>query len=278
MNKTKIEWCDSTWNPVTGCKHECVCCYARGIAKRFGGVWDGDSNTRMYLTGESPIEVTGSEFDGYGLKYRVGNDSNGKPKLINAPYPYGFHPTLHRHRLESGVQRWKNPRNIFVGSMCDLFGYWVPSKWIEDVFEACDKAPQHRYLFLTKNRSMSKNNEKLSMLQKFFNNGNNKWFGYSVECGSQLVSALSVGIKNTFLSMEPLAYNACNPFQYGVFIERVKWVIIGAETGNRKGKVIPNRECVETIVKDCREREIPVFMKDSLAKVWGEPLIQEYPW
>ena len=21
MNKTKIEWCDSTWNPVTGCRH-----------------------------------------------------------------------------------------------------------------------------------------------------------------------------------------------------------------------------------------------------------------
>jgi protein gp37 len=23
MNKSKIEWCDSTWNPVTGCLHKC---------------------------------------------------------------------------------------------------------------------------------------------------------------------------------------------------------------------------------------------------------------
>ena len=23
MKKTKIEWCDSTWNPVTGCLHGC---------------------------------------------------------------------------------------------------------------------------------------------------------------------------------------------------------------------------------------------------------------
>jgi protein gp37 len=27
MDKTKIEWSDSTWNPVTGCFHECEYCY-----------------------------------------------------------------------------------------------------------------------------------------------------------------------------------------------------------------------------------------------------------
>lgn len=37
MNKTKIDWCDSTWNPVTGCLHGCEYCYARDIAHRFGG-------------------------------------------------------------------------------------------------------------------------------------------------------------------------------------------------------------------------------------------------
>lgn len=33
--KTKIDWCDSTWNPVTGCLHGCAYCYARKIAERF---------------------------------------------------------------------------------------------------------------------------------------------------------------------------------------------------------------------------------------------------
>lgn len=35
--KTKIDWCNSTWNPVTGCLHGCAYCYARRIAERFGG-------------------------------------------------------------------------------------------------------------------------------------------------------------------------------------------------------------------------------------------------
>ena len=36
-DKTKIDWADATWNPVTGCLHGCEYCYARGIARRFGG-------------------------------------------------------------------------------------------------------------------------------------------------------------------------------------------------------------------------------------------------
>ena len=33
LNKTKIEWADRTWNPVTGCNHTCPYCYARKIAE-----------------------------------------------------------------------------------------------------------------------------------------------------------------------------------------------------------------------------------------------------
>ena len=35
MNRTKIEWTDYTWNPITGCKHGCWYCYARKLAQRF---------------------------------------------------------------------------------------------------------------------------------------------------------------------------------------------------------------------------------------------------
>lgn len=36
MNKTKIEWCDYTWNPIKGqCKFGCGYCYAVKMSKRF---------------------------------------------------------------------------------------------------------------------------------------------------------------------------------------------------------------------------------------------------
>lgn len=34
MNRTKIEWTDYSFNPITGCKHGCWYCYARKLAVR----------------------------------------------------------------------------------------------------------------------------------------------------------------------------------------------------------------------------------------------------
>ena len=37
MRKSKIEWTDATWNPITGCDHGCHYCYARRMAYRLRG-------------------------------------------------------------------------------------------------------------------------------------------------------------------------------------------------------------------------------------------------
>jgi len=35
MNKTKIEWTDYSWNPITGCLRNCWYCYAKKLFTRF---------------------------------------------------------------------------------------------------------------------------------------------------------------------------------------------------------------------------------------------------
>ena len=256
MQKTKIEWADMTWNPVTGCLHDCPYCYAKRQTQRFGGYW-------MQCRGENLIQDDGKLHElGTPKLYECKNGD-----LHNASYPYVFSPTFHRYRLDEPAKK-KNPQNIFVCSMADLFGEWVPDKWIEEVFEACEKAPQHRYLFLTKNpkRLIDLNRNNILPLTKNF------WFGTTITSDGYFFS----GDRNIFLSIEPIMseFGDCE----NITKNFIQWVIIGAETGNRKGKIIPQKEWIERIVYTCLEYEIPIFMKNSLKDIWGEPLIQEYPW
>ena len=53
MNKTKIPWCNYTWNPITGCtpiSEGCQNCYAAALTKRFEKSW-GDFNTIRFYPG-----------------------------------------------------------------------------------------------------------------------------------------------------------------------------------------------------------------------------------
>ena len=115
---TKIDWCNSTWNPVTGCLHGCEYCYARGIAHRYGG-YNIDPVCESTLIGTRPdgtkIVVLEHQLS------RIDKNDVVRP----ATYPYEFTPTLHRYRLDQ-PSKWSEPRTIFVCSMADLFGEWVP--------------------------------------------------------------------------------------------------------------------------------------------------------
>lgn len=253
MNRTKIDWCDSTWNPITGCEHGCEYCYARGIAKRFGGHQDLDY---FIETEENP------EFKEQKLHVLDKPLAKHDLEASAAPYPFCFEPTLYRYRLDE-YQKKKRTRNIFVCSMADLFGKWVPDEWIREVFAACEKAPQHNYLFLTKNpQRYVELHDKGILVKK-----ENMWYGYSLTKNES--PKWWNPDYNIFASVEPIL----EPIE----VPRCKWLIVGAETGRRKDKVVPKREWIEHLVYYCGKWGIPIFMKSSLADIWGEPLIQEFP-
>ena len=48
MNRTKIEWTDYTWNPITGCKHGCWYCYAKKLTQRFKKVFPNGFEPTFY--------------------------------------------------------------------------------------------------------------------------------------------------------------------------------------------------------------------------------------
>lgn len=282
MNITEIEWCDQTWNPITGCLHDCAYCYARGIARRFTGTGDLREKDTGFLYDDHRIEAWSKEGRGsvikkgdtYEIRYPLTRGecpTPGQPYKGKAThYPFGFAPTLHRYRLTE-PQEEKKPQDVFVGSMADVFGEWVPVEWIAEVLMACEDAPQHRYLFLTKNP------ERYLDLLGILPKANAKpecWYGTTITNKDDR-HASGVFNVNTFLSIEPIQERLnVMPGSFG----RNKWVIIGAESGNRKSKVKLERGWIKEIVEVCAADKIPIFMKNSLADIWGEPLIQEYPW
>ena len=253
-DKTKIDWADATWNPVTGCLHGCEYCYARGIATRFSA----EKKERTFIGHcvniyknapkelENPVEVHGRK----------------------TAYPFGFAPTLYRYKLDEPKQ-WKKPRTIFVCSMADLFGDWIPNEWIAEVFNACLRAPQHIYLFLTKNpkRYIDLMEHGLIPMEKNF------WFGTTtVTPEMEFFFCKTI---NTFVSVEPIMA----PFEnLGENHCAVDWVIVGAETGRRKGKVIPRKEWIMELSEKCKADGVPIFMKESLRSIMGDDFKQEFPW
>jgi protein gp37 len=278
MNKTKIDWADSSWNPVTGCLRGCEYCYARGIARRFAGYWSEE--LQRHLGADGGMHVLDKPL----YRHTTGKNRDKPVHSVQAAYPYGFCPTFHRYRLGEPARKRK-PQTVFVGSMTDLFGSWVPDEWIKAVLEACNAAPQHRYLFLTKNpdRYYQLGDGDDAIIPE---DGTSGWFGASA-CTEEEAWEAYENTNCIWMSLEPIHGDFSEDFFWhtamvggGVFDElpRWSWIVVGAESGNRTGKVIPERKWIENIVGYCRAADIPVFMKESLRGIMGGDFVQEFPW
>jgi protein gp37 len=268
MNETKIEWADYTWNPVTGCLHGCEYCYAKNQCHRFA------KRSRLIVGKKCETNDTHELCEPYYCQ-----NKNGKECIV--PYPYGFDPTFHAYKLHR-PQKVKKPQNVFVCSMADLFGSWIPDEWIAAVFEACEKAPWHNYMFLTKNPKR--------YLTTLAAEEPNYWLGATVtnQAEYNVWANFFDGIKfhqhykNLFLSIEPMrgeiTKGGVQSFEEKILEQKIaSWIIVGAESGNRIDKVIPKIEWLERLASFFFLTKTPLLMKNSLAPIWGEELIQELP-
>ena len=166
----------------------------------------------------------------------------------------------------------KKPKSIFIDSMSDI-GTWK-QEWLKAIIKAVNDNPQHRYIALTKRADLL--SDKLIALKEQDERQTRNFFE-SVFWGiSVCTQAQADGAKTAvdFFSIEPILEPI--ELQHRSF---PKTLIIGAETGNRKGKVIPQKEWIDNLVKQADEHKSVVFMKESLRKLMGGDFRQDkLPW
>jgi protein gp37 len=171
---------------------------------------------------------------------------------------YNFTPILLYSQLNKDLP--KKPQRIFVGSMSDIY-FWKNS-WMQMVLSKIKTYPQHIFQFLTKH-------PEVYLMWDF---PENCWLGKTATNVLNTIGEPKTkkGYIN-YLSIEPLL-----DWVDVDYLEYYDWVIIGAETGNRKGKIIPKKQWITDIVDYCRECNITIYLKDSLKNIYPE-VIKEFP-
>jgi protein gp37 len=237
----QVGWAGFTWNPVTGCLHNCRYCYAREMAHR--------------------------------------------PSY--APYyPVQFTPLFHHERLDAPMNTKvpegarDDPRlgRVFVSSMGDLFGKWVPDEWIAKVFAAAHRNPDWEYLFLTK------------FPQRYvgLDLPPTAWIGttvddqYRVKIAEEAFRKIK-GVRVKWLSLEPLLA----PLEF-TDLSMFDWVVIGSQSATEQPGVglvaefAPPIEWVTRLTEQAHAAGCKVYQKQNLIGVTdpqhaGMKLIQEVP-
>lgn len=193
----------------------------------------------------------------------------------SAAYPVGFTPLYHSERLQAPANTVPGDGasgRVFVCSMADLYGRWVPQEWIDAVHEVELANPQWDYLHLTKfpDRYVG------------LDFPPSAWVGTSVDEQKRVRIAERAfsqieGVKYKWLSLEPLR----EPLEFSD-LSMFDWVVIGAQTETRQpGGVVPAFappvEWVGRITQQALDAGCKVHHKPNLRANPGVRWLDDYP-
>ena len=159
----------------------------------------------------------------------------------------------------------KTPNNYLMTSMSDFSGW--KDEWRTQVFDTMKCNPQHTYLFLTKRPENINFKTELS----------NVWMGVTITTAADKIRIPlmleHIQSPNYFLTFEPLHEDVGS-----LNLEHISWIVIGTETGYRKGKITAKKEWIDNIVQQAKQYYIPIFMKAKLVDIVGsENMLQDLP-
>ena len=169
-------------------------------------------------------------------------------------------PVADLHKLE----RIKKPGIYFLTGMSDPY-IWE-KEWLDKSFDLLKQNPRTVGIYLTK----APNKMNLD------NVPDNAWMGVTVTCKNDLwrIKSLKENIKckNYHITFEPLFEDLGN-----IDLSDIRWIVIGTETGNCKGKIDTKKQWVNNLVKVARRYGCKIFYKEELARkiMIGETIIQE---
>lgn len=267
--RTKIEWCDDTFNPWTGCSKVspgCDRCYAEAWSQRAGdkvGKWGpGAPRVRTSLANwRAPARWNARPFvqcDGCGWR--------------------GEKKDLHACPVCGGGAFTPVRRRVFCASLADVFDNDVPTLWRQQLMTLVADTPNLDWLFLTKRignaRKMladaSMHDGRLLTANDEYRPPANLWIGATIvnqeEADRDIPKLLVTPAKVRFLSMEPLL----GPVKIGRHLydfvdgtQCVDWVIVGGESGPGARPMHP--DWVRSLREQCAAANAHFLFKQ-----WGE--------
>lgn len=234
-----IEWTDYTWNPVQGCQHQCR--------------WHMPDGSVAECYAETIANRVAQNVYVHGFEHHYWN-----PQKLRAPL------------------KIQKPVRIFLDSMSDLMGHWVPEDQIQQVLNICREAHWHTFQLLTKNAPR--------LLE--FDFPPNVWVGVSAPPSqmfgreltfqqqqrmvSRQVDILSkVRVPVRWMSIEPLSFNIAPLLKDSA----LEWAVIGAATNGVK-TYQPEPEWVQNVLDVLDAQGTSVFFKGNLE--WN-PWREDFP-
>jgi len=229
---TKIEWCDETWNPITGCtpiSEGCQNCYAKRMANRLRG--------RFGYPEDEPFKVTM-----HGDRLHIPGDWKKPKKIFVCSMGDIFHEDV----------KWNWQFSILQ----------IAASLKHHRFLFLTKRPQRALHFLGGDGGFHLQRQNLGDWPF-----KNLWLGVTTETQDRYDERWSILGNNIpaavkFVSIEP----ALEYVNIDIFAPWPDWVIWGPETG--PGKRPYKDEWAEATYEQCREKNIPFFdkRKDYLAR------------
>lgn len=157
-------------------------------------------------------------------------------------------------KLDQKAKKLRKRLKVFP-SLCDIFDREVQIPWRDQFWQTVQATPNLDWLILTK-RAADMESDLLHRPAL-----PNVWLGVSVGCQADADKFIP-HLQNTaatvrFLSVEPLLEPV--NLRLSIPLHCINWVIVGGESGPHARPC--NIDWIRDVVRQCREAQVPVFVK-----------------